>query len=164
MKKIVKKSKERVYKISISDVLSISALLVSLIAVYFQFFYKNHEVQYTFFSPNYNNDKFTIEVPFLFKNTGNQIEMILGSTLLLEVKGNNGRHYYKDMGGSVLNDFPMLLNSTESKIIKLTSDYRKYLFGSLILDSTGFPIDFQKIEILDSLKLRVKTQFLTKYG
>ncbi|SIT27322.1 hypothetical protein [Chryseobacterium gambrini] len=145
-----------------SNSLSFIAILLSIITFYFQFFNTKHEVFYSFLTPDYNNNNDTIIIPVFYKNTGNQTELILDANLILEVKTEDNQNYYRRIGDNNKSKFPIILNMNENKYINLTSNYQDYLFGSLEIEPTGN--NFRDFTILDSLKLKMTTQFLTQNG
>ncbi|MCD9854825.1 hypothetical protein LUD75_08915 [Epilithonimonas sp. JDS] len=160
---ILKKVKRIKWKeIRSSNFISIIALFISLITFYYQFFNVKHEILYSNFVPDVNNDSDTLKVPVFFKNSGNQTEIILDGNLIMEVKTENNENYFKRIGDSNKNQFPIILNANENKYLVLSSNYNDYLFGSLEISPNG--TNFREFTILDSLKLKMTTQFITKDG
>ena len=87
MKSRIKKIREKISKIKISaKTLSYIAIVISILSVYFQFFYINHEIKYASLYPILDEEKRTLTFPILLKNSGNQVETILDFQLLLEAK------------------------------------------------------------------------------
>ncbi len=144
------------------DYISLVALIISLITFYYQFFNIKHEILYSNFTPIVDNNVDSLTVPVYFKNSGNQTEVILDGNLIMEVKTENNENYFKRIGDENKNKFPIILNANENKFIKLTSSYDDYLFGSLEIGPQGS--FFREFTILDSLKLKLTTQFITKDG
>lgn len=144
------------------DYLSILALSLSFITFYYQFFNIKHEILYSNFTPNFDNSSDSLFVPVFFKNNGNQTEVILDGNLIMEVKTDNNENYFKRIGDSNKDKFPIILNTNENKFIKLSSNYEDYLFGSLEISPEGN--NFREFTILDSLQLKMTTQFITKDG
>lgn len=147
-------------KTKIANVLSVLAVLISLINMYFQFFNIKHELLYTFLFPSINEK---LEIPMIYKNTGNQNEIILESNIELEIKPDDDtENYFRRIGDENKKSFPLIIAPGDYKTITLLGDYKDYFKGMLEKSSSG--LKYRKIVNLDSLTVLLTTKFISKNG
>jgi len=154
-------------KINFSNILSWLAILISLSGLYFQFFDVRHKLLFTPLEPSSNGEKKEFYIPLLLKNTGNQTEIILKSSLFLEVKSDNSNQQdggsFKRFSLTTPPDFPMVLSPNEYKKVVLTGDYREYFFGTLENMENG-KMKYTPIIVYDSLTVLLSITYLSKSG
>jgi len=154
-------------RIKFSNILSWFAILISLLGLYFQFFDVRHKLLFTPLEPSSNGEKKEFYVPLLLKNAGNQTEIILKSSLFLEVRNNNSRKEnegnFRRFSLTTPSEFPMVLSPNEYKQVILTGDYKTYLFGTLEKLNNG-KIKYTPIIVYDSLTVLLSVTYLSKSG
>lgn len=163
---MLKKIRINIKKLQISPnlVISIFALLMSVLSVYFQFFNIKHSVLYSILYPELKGETKEIIIPILFKNTGNQVEVILDSELQLEVKETE-EFFFKRISPNKNKGAYFILAPGENKTIYLVGNYKDYFFGTLKInypDTTDFK--YVPITIFDNLILKVSINYLTARG
>jgi len=144
--------------------ISIIALIISALSIYFQFFNERHTVLYTTLTPEIDNKNKQIVIPLLLKNTGNQTEVILNSELQLEVKEKEG-NFFKRISPAKNKDYFIILAPNDYKTIYLFGNFKDYMFGTIkfeVGDSTSFK--YSPITVFDDLILKVNITFLTTHG
>jgi len=154
-------------KIKFSNILSWLAVFISLLGLYFQFFDVRHKLLFTPLEPSSNGVKKEFYIPLLLKNTGNQTEIILKSSLFLEIKSGNsnkrGEGNFKMFSLTTPPEFPMVLSPNEYKRVVLTGDYKEYFFGTLENMDNG-KIKYTPIIVYDSLTVLLGITYLSKSG
>ena len=147
-----------------SLVISIVALLMSALSIYFQFFNTKHSVLYSILTPELKGEKKEIVIPILFKNNGNQTEVILDSELQLEVKEKD-ENFFKRISQIKNRESYIILAPGEYKTIYLVGNFKDYFFGTFKInypDKTDFK--YEPITVIDSLILKVSINYLTTRG
>lgn len=147
-----------------SLIISISALLISGLSVYFQFFNERHSVLYTNLTPEIDSKSKQIVIPLLIKNTGNQSEVILHLELLLEVKKKDG-NFFKRISPFKNKEYYVILAPNDYKTINIVGNYKDYMFGTIEVeygDRENFK--YSPITIFDDLMLKVNVTYLTTHG
>lgn len=147
-----------------SLVISIVALLMSALSIYFQFLNTKHSVLYSILTPELKGEKKEIVIPVLFKNNGNQTEILLDSELQLEVKEKD-ENFFKRISPNKNKESYIILSPGEYKTIYLVGNYKDYFFGTFKInypDTTDFK--YQPITVFDSLSLKVSINYLTTRG
>ena len=160
MKKTFQKI-EKYFK-STGSLVSIIALIISMLSIYFQFFNVRHSLEYTTLKPDFNDNKKEITIPLLIKNSGNQTEVILNSELQLEVKEKEG-NFFKRISPYENKDSYVILTPGEYKTIYLVGDYKTYMFGT-ITPKTNNNFTYSPITIYNDLLLKIQITYLTKKG
>jgi len=145
-----------------SIIISLIALLIAFSSLYFQFLNVNHSLLYSTLDPKFDKEKNRINVPILFKNKGNQTEVILESFLMLEVR-NDSNSYYKKISSSSSKEYPLVFSPGDTKIINMSGNFNEYLFGNYEISETEF-IKYYPITQFDSLSLIVNIRYLTNSG
>jgi len=131
--------------------------------MYFQFFDVKRELLYAYLSPKIEKDIHTLVIPVVYKNNGNQNEMILGSNIEMEVKTPPGEeNYFRRIGDENSNLFPIILAPGEMKTINLKGEYKGYFAGMLEFNEYG--LKYRKIDSLNNLSLKLTTTFLQNKG
>lgn len=134
-------------EISLNAIMSFSALLISLVTMYFQFFNIKHELLYTFL---FSSVKEKLILPVVYKNSGNQNELILESNIEMEIIPNdNSEHYFRRIGDDNKKLFPLIISPGEYKVITLLGDHKDYFKGMLEQSPSG--IKYRPIVNLDTL-------------
>lgn len=147
-------------KLDVNVSLSIIAIVVSLITMYYQFFNVEHDLQYTFLFPSIGEK---IAIPIVYKNDGNQNEMILESNVELEIIPDDGsEQYFKRIGDENKRLFPLILTPGEYKTITLLGDYKEYFKG--MLEQLPAGVRYREIVNLDTLSVVITTQFISTDG
>ncbi|HAL83150.1 MAG TPA: hypothetical protein DCO83_13740 [Mucilaginibacter sp.] len=124
--------------------------------MYFQFFNTKHELLYAFLFPSVNEN---LAIPMIYKNTGNQNEMILESNIELQIIPDDGtENYFKRIGDENKKLFPVIIGPGEYKVITLLGDYKEYFKG--MLEQTPSGIKYRQIVNLDTLSLVLTTKFI----
>ena len=109
--------------------MSVLAVVISSITLYFQFFNVRHKLIYTFLTPSVDEK---IVIPIIFKNEGNQNEILLESNLEMEVIPNDTtKPYFKRIGDENRKLFPIIIAPGEYKTINLIGEYKDYTKGML---------------------------------
>jgi hypothetical protein len=154
-------------RIKFSNILSWLAILVSLLGLYFQFFDVRHKLLFTPLEPSSNEEKKEFYIPLLLKNAGNQTEIILKSSLFLEIKSSNSNQpnegTFKRFSLTTPPEFPMVLSPNEYKRVVLTGDYKTYFFGTLDHMDNG-KMKYTPIIVYDSLTVLLGITYLSKSG
>jgi hypothetical protein len=105
-----------------------------------------------------------LEVPLIFKNLGNTEEVLLNTTLHLEVKTDvDSISYYKRISEYQSKDYPLMLSSNENKLIRLKSNYREYFKGLVLTDMDSI-IGYCPIKRLDDLRLMLNIEYISSNG
>jgi hypothetical protein len=143
-------------------IISSLALIVSVSATYFQFFNKRHKVLYSTLEPKFNNSNKTIKIPIIFKNTGNQTEIVLNSTLNIELKGGDNSSH-KRISGQSQAEFPIILAPNESKLVTISGNYGDYLLSTFEI-SDSKELIYYPVKVLDSLRLFLNTSYIAVSG
>ncbi|MCU0420671.1 MAG: hypothetical protein MUC38_13540 [Cyclobacteriaceae bacterium] len=147
-----------------SNFVSALALLTSALSIYFQFFNERHTLLYTTLTPDYNEESKHLIIPLLFKNIGNQTEIILNSELQLEVKDSD-ESFFKRISPLKNEERYIILAPGENRTIDLAGDYGDYFFGTIKIESINSNnIKYSPITALDSLLLRIKVTYLNTNG
>jgi hypothetical protein len=145
------------HNFNLTAIASTLALIISLITMYFQFFNIKHELLYTFLFPSVDEQ---LTIPIVYKNAGNQNEMILESNIELEVIPNDGSdHYYQRIGDENKKLFPLIIAPGDYKMITLLGDYKDYFKG--ILEQSPAGLKYRKIVNLDTLSIVITTKFIS---
>jgi small nuclear ribonucleoprotein (snRNP)-like protein len=139
---------------------SVLALIISLFTMYYQFFNVKHKLLYAFLYPSVNEK---LSIPMVYKNAGNQNEMILESNIELEIIPDDGSdHYFKRIGDDNKSLFPLIIAPGEYKNITLLGDYQEYFEGMLEQSPSG--LKYRKIVNLDTLSVVITTKFISNDG
>jgi hypothetical protein len=138
------------------------ALAIAGFSLYFQFFNKKHSILYSTLKPKLNDSKKTLSIPILFKNVGNQSEVILDAYLNLEVKRDN-ESFLKRMSSQEEVEFPIVLTPNENSLLTLTGSYKDYLFGTFDISENN-EMTYYPITVFDSLKLIANISYLSVAG
>lgn len=145
---------------NLTAVVSTLALVISLVTMYYQFFNVKHELLYTFLFPSVNEQ---LTIPMVYKNVGNQNEIILESNIELEIIPDDGSgHYFKRIGDNNKKLFPLIIAPGEYKLITLLGDYKEYFKGMLEQSPSG--LKYRKIVNLDTLSVVLTTKFIADNG
>lgn len=153
---------ERKYN-RITIVISITALLISLAGIYFQFFYSKRSLVFTALMIEHNDNR-DLEVPLVFKNLGTTEEVLLNTTLHLEVKTENDTiSYFKRISEYNSKEYPLMLSPNENKLIRLKSNYKNY-FGGLVITNLDSITGYCPIRFLDNLKLILNIEYISSNG
>lgn len=147
--------------LKLSIIFSSSALIISVITLYFQFFNVKHTVLYSSLEPEINYERKELYVPILFKNKGNQTEVILKSYLMIEVK-QDSNSFYKRISPLTMEEYPLVLLPGDNKLLKMTGNYHEYLFGTYEISETHFK--YNPITEFDSLNFIMNVTYLTSSG
>lgn len=154
---------KKILKAKSSTHLSITAILISLITMYFQFFNVKQELLYAYLSPKIEDKTQTLIIPIVYKNNGNQNEMILNSNIEIEVKMLHEKDSYFKRIGDLNNDlFPIILAPGEMKTVNLKGQYKDYFSGMLEFSEQG--LKYKKIDSLNNLAIKLTTSFLRDEG
>jgi len=145
-----------------SLIISLIAIGISILGIYFQFFNVKHTVLYSTLEPELNKKKKEIIVPIIFKNQGNQTEVILNSSLMLEIKRKD-KSFYKRISSLSLKEYPLVLSPGDYKIIEMQGSLQEYLFGTYEISETEI-LKYYPITVFDSLSLVVNITYLTNSG
>lgn len=148
---------------SFSIIISVIALSISFLSLYYQFIKEEHSVLYSYLLPEIKNDTKEIVVPVVFKNTGNQTELILFSHLMLEYKIKDSS-YYKRISDIKPINYPIVLGPNESKLVNLTGAYKEYFWGTMQINANTQEMKYYPITKFDNLKLVISTSYLTGSG
>ncbi len=147
-----------------SNFISALALLISALSIYFQFFNERHALLYTTLTPDYNEESKHLIIPLLFKNIGNQTEIILNSELQLEVKDSN-ENFFKRISPLKNKERYIILAPGENRTVDLAGDYGDYFFGTIKIESINSDnIKYSPITAFDSLLLKIKVTYLNTNG
>jgi hypothetical protein len=149
-------------KPSPSLVVSIIALIVSALSIYFQFFNERHSIDYAILKPSFTEDNKQITIPLLIKNSGNQTEVLLSSELQLEVRDKK-ESYFKRISQHENEDSYVILAPGEYKTVYLVGDYKAYLFGT-IKPKTNGDFEYSPITEFNDLILKIELTYLTDKG
>lgn len=164
LKSIVLKRRIKKLFASPSLVISIIALLLSALGVYFQFFNVRHSLLYSILTPELLQESQEIIIPVLIKNNGNQTEVILGYDLLLEVKEDSGS-FFKRISQFNSKDHYSVLSPGEYRTINIVGNYKNYLLGTIKINyPEEADYEYSPIRKFDDLLLKIKLTFLTTYG
>lgn len=147
-------------KASISVIISMLALFTSALNTYFQFFNCKHSILFAVLEPQINKN---LEIPLIFKNDGNQTDIILKVELFLEARCDTGS-FYKKIDIERPNAFPVILSPKENRYIKIIGNYKNYLFGTILIDNKKHSMIYQPITQFDNLNLLLKITYLNEYG
>ncbi|MET3977716.1 hypothetical protein ABIB62_000284 [Mucilaginibacter sp. UYP25] len=140
--------------------MSILAFIISIITMYYQFFNVSHEMIYTFLTPSVNEK---IIIPMIYKNEGNQNEMLLEANIELEVIPNDTtKPYFKRIGDENIKSFPIVVAPGQYKSINLIGEYKDYSNGMMEYKPSG--PKYRAITKFDSLQVFVTTKFITDDG
>lgn len=153
----------RIKRFKLSIILSWVAILISLLSLYFQFFNINHKLLFTPLEPSSNSEKKEFYIPLLLKNAGNQTEIILKSSLLLEVKNDNPEQQFKKFSIVTPLEFPMVLSPNEYKKVVLVGDYKTYFWGTMEF-SENEKMKYSPIVVYDSLLVLLNITYFSKSG
>lgn len=99
----------------------------------------------------------------IFKNEGNQNEMLLESNIEMEIIPNDTtKPYFKRIGDENSKIFPIIIAPGEYKTINLFGDYKDYSKGMLEYSPSG--PKFREITRFDSLQIVATMQFISDNG
>lgn len=146
---------------TLSLITSIIALVISLVSVYFQFFYIKHSLLYVAM-PIEHNDKKDIDIPLIFRNRGNQEEIILNTVLYLELKTDSVSHY-KRISNLKSDVYPLMLAPNEHKLVMLSGNYEEYFKGLILIDNDSIS-GYCPVTYLDNLWLVMDIEYLSSNG
>jgi hypothetical protein len=141
---------------------SILAFIVSICGIYFQFFNKRHRILYATLEPKYFDSKKTISIPVIFKNVGNQAEVVLNSSLNLQSREDSNSSFSRISEQSP-QGFPIILGPNESKLVSITGNYGDYLLGRFDI-SENKELIYHSVKVLDSLRLFLNTSYIAVSG
>jgi hypothetical protein len=144
-------------------VLSITAVIISILGIYFQFFYTKHEIHYAILDSKLNKENLLL-TPIFFKNSGNQTEIVLNAYLQLEFYSKE-KIIEKRISEIDLPDFPMIFSPGDTKNIILRGDLQDYMFGMYeisIEDPSNFL--YMPVTVFENLKLSLVVTYLSKQG
>jgi hypothetical protein len=104
-----------------------------------------------------------LEIPLVYKNLGNQNEMILESNMEIEIILDDGsEHYFRRIGDDNKKLFPLIIAPGEYKQVILLGDYKDYFKGMLEESASG--LKYRPIVNLDTLSLVITTKFIMGNG
>jgi len=147
-------------KFNLTAVLSMLAILVSIVTMYYQFFNTKHELLYAFMFPSVEEK---LIIPIVYKNNGNQNELILESNVELEIIPDDGSEkYFKRIGDENKTQFPLIISPGDYKVINLLGDYNEYFKGMMEYSPTG--LKYREIVNLDTLSIVITTKFVSGDG
>lgn len=146
---------------TLSLVTGVTALVISLASVYFQFFYIKHSLLYVAMPIEYN-DKKDIDIPLIFRNRGNQEEIILNTVLYLELKTDSASHY-KRISYLKSDIYPLMLAPNEHKLVVLSGNYEEYFKGLILIDDDSIS-GYCPVTYLDNLWLVMDVEYLSSNG
>lgn len=150
-------------KVNVSIWMSIFALIISVLHIYYQHFHVRNELLYTYLTPELNSREDKIIIPLVYKNNGNQNVIILGSNIELEVKPDDGsENYFRRVGDENSDLFPLIISPGDYKTINLKADYHDYHKGMIEYGPEG--IKFREIVNINNLQLVLTTRILAKGG
>lgn len=142
--------------------ISAIALILSVITFYFQFFHIEHSISYTATQIGCNENDKEIIVPLLFKNTGNQQDVILNATLYLELKTDTTSSYRR-ISEFKADGFPMMLAPSENTLYQLVGKYKDYFIGQFVVSNDEIT-GYIPVKYLDKLELILEIEYITSEG
>jgi len=152
------------FKMTLSPrLISVIAIIISISGIYIQFFHVHHRIDYATLLSSFNEQN-KIFTPILFKNSGNQTELILNTYLQLDFYTKDGITE-KRISDLYPSEFPIILSPGESKKITLEGNLKQYMFGMYkfdLIDSSYFYYD--PVTVFDNLRLSIKTTYLSSKG
>lgn len=147
-------------KLDLNAVLSILAIIISVVTMYFQFFSTKHELLYAFMYPTVSEK---MEIPIVYKNDGSFNELILESNIEMEIIPDDGsEEYYKRIGDENKKMFPLIIGPGDYKVINLLGDYKEYFIGMMEYSPSG--LKYRETVNLDTLSVVVTTKFVSNNG
>lgn len=147
-------------KLDLNATLSILAIVVSIVTMYFQFFSTKHELLYAFMYPTVAEK---LEIPIVYKNDGDYNELILESNIELEIIPDDGSEkYFKRIGDENKKKFPLIIAPGDYKVIDLLGDYKEYFKG--MMEYTAGGLKYRAIVNFDTLSVVVTTKFVSNNG
>lgn len=161
MMKIIKRFLRTIKsRLDLNTTLSILAIVISTVTMYFQFFSKKHDLLYAFMYPTVA-DK--LEIPIIYKNNGDYNELILESNIELEIIPDDGSEkYFKRIGDENKKSFPLILAPGNFKVINILGDYKEYFKGMMEYTDSG--LKYRAIVNFDTLSVVVTTKFISRNG
>lgn len=147
-------------KLDLNATLSILAIVISTVTMYFQFFSKKHELLYTFMYPTVEEK---LEIPMVYKNEGDYNELILESNIELEIIPDDGSEkYFKRIGDENKKNFPLIIAPGDYKVANILGDYKEYFKGMMEYTDSG--LKYREIVNFDTLSVIVTTKFVSRNG
>ena len=141
--------------------ISILALIISILGVFFPYLYVKNSVLFCALPIEHNSNK-EIIIPLLFRNDGNREEIILNSVLHLELK-TDSKSYFKRISPLKNENFPFMLSPNENIIIPLIGSYKDYFQGLLITDEDSI-LDYYPVVDYSNLELLINITYISSNG
>lgn len=142
----------------VSLILSIFAIVISALGLYFQFFYENHKLLVSVFDCNFKNDS-TLSYKLIYHNKGNQYFTILSNSVI----------FYQDEKEIEKKGIKFSKKNTE-RVNVVAFEPEILTFGQQIYKEENQYFDFKKILIKeginlhDTIKMAINIAFIDDTG